>query len=106
MSKVLFNAEENYYIDKNGNRFYANIEKFNTEEKAIAASESLIKCTNCYNCNDCNDCYNCNDCNDCTNCIDCYSCTNCIDCYGCNDCNDCYSCNDCNDCNNAQPLTF
>jgi hypothetical protein len=56
-----------FYVDGNNNLFA--VEKY-TEQNAIKASKSLIKChdcINCYNCNNCIGCINCKDCIDCTN---------------------------------------
>ena len=100
----------NYWVDENNNKWWCGN---TTEEQAIAYSESLIACSNCYNCHDCNNCCYCRNCcycyncNDCRNCCYCANCSNCHDCNACRDCNDCCYCrycrycDNCNDCRNC-----
>lgn len=73
----------NYWVDENNNKWWCGN---TTEEQAIAYSESLIACSNCYNCHDCNNCHYCDGCYYCDDCCDCHDCDN------CNNCRDCYRC--------------
>lgn len=100
---------DNYWVDKNGNRWHKAIY---TEGDATEKSKALVNCKNCTNCTkceNCTDCTDCEDCKNCTNCKNCYYCENCTNCDYCDNCGNCEKCNYCSICddlNNCEAYEY
>ena len=109
------NKINNFYVDKNNNRWDADIY---TKKEAMTYSESLVNCSDCHNCHNCrncsycsychncSECRNCSDCSYCGNCSDCSNCGNCSYCSNCRDCSNCHNCRDCSNCHNCRDFNI
>ena len=58
---------QEYYIDKNGNKWSS----WYGKQEAVRLSRRM---RNCYNCENCEDCVDCRECVNCTRCKNCYQC--------------------------------